>query len=547
MTFPLAARAAAWALELVAVPSVNGTPQEAAFAAWLAGRLAAVPAFAGRDHGPQVWTIPIPDDPLGRASVAALVRGRGAATVVLTGHYDTVRVDDYGDLAPLATRPHELRTALLARLERKAETDAERLARSDLASRAFLPGRGLLDMKAGLAAGLAAAEAFGGDATGSVPEGNLLFLAVPDEEASSAGARGAAAALRGIAERHGLVLEAAINLDALVDEGDGSLGRRVALGTVGKLLPSAFVVGRSVHAAEAYRGLNAGALAAAVAGAMEWSQALAERTDGEQGAPPTLLGLKDGRAAYDVTTPERVWAYWNVMTHRRGPAEVLAVFAELCRQATAGAIRALAGRTPAGPALPAEVPVVPFEELQAEVLAARGEATAERLRELAASLAARGLDMPEQCRLLTDHLWTASGRTGPAIVIGFASIPYLPTELRGPEGQRLAAAVERAAHQVGDRHGTTFGTCRYFPGISDMSFLGQVDAEALPVIAANTPAWVHGVGELVAAGLPTVNAGPWGRDYHTPLERLHTGYAFEVLPELVLGIAREVLAGRDVI
>jgi arginine utilization protein RocB len=85
---------------------------------------------------------------------------------------------------------------------------------------------------------------------------------------------------------------------------------------------------------------------------------------------------------------------------------------------------------------------------------------------------------------------------------------------------------------------------RYFPGISDMSFLGQVDAAGLPVVAANMPAWGHGLvwpEGPASAGLPTVNAGPWGRDYHTPLERLHTGYAFEVLPDLVLEIAREVL------
>ena len=68
-----------------------------------------------------------------------------------------------------------------------------------------------------------------------------------------------------------------------------------------------------------------------------------------------------------------------------------------------------------------------------------------------------------------------------------------------------------------------------------MSFLGQVDAAGLPVVAANMPAWGHGLvwpEGPASAGLPTVNAGPWGRDYHTPMERLHTGYAFKVLPDL---------------
>ena len=71
-----------------------------------------------------------------------------------------------------------------------------------------------------------------------------------------------------------------------------------------------------------------------------------------------------------------------------------------------------------------------------------------------------------------------------------------------------------------------------------------VDPEAGGSIAANTPAWGFGIAASpaeAAAGVPIVNAGPWGRDYHTPLERLHIGYAFEVLPELVLAIVRGVL------
>jgi arginine utilization protein RocB len=534
-TPPLAASALAWALELVAVPSVNGTPDEAAFAPWLRDRLAGLRAFE------RVWTVPVPDDPLGRACVAALLRGRGPRTVVLTGHFDTVRVDDYGDLAPLATRPLELREAMLARLRRGVAGPAEALALADLEGGDFLPGRGLLDMKGGLAAGLAAVEALADDPAGL--DGNVLFLAVPDEEANSAGARAAAAALPGIAGRLGLALEAAVNLDALIDEGDGAAGRRVALGTVGKLLPSALVVGRAVHAANSLQGLNAGALAGAIAAAVEWSGALTDRTGEEAAAPPTLLGLKDNRAGYDVTTADRVWAYWNVMTHRRGPAEVLDALTGLCREAAGAWLRSLAARaTAAAAGLPDGVPVLTFAELRRE---AERSGRAGDLAALAREVAARGLDVPEQCRLLTDHVWAATGRAGPAVVLGFASTPYLPTEPRGQAGARLEAAVRRAAAETARRRGTGVGVCRYFPGISDMSFLGQADPEAVPVIAANTPAWGAGVpwpAEGAIAGLPIVNAGPWGRDYHTPLERAHAAYAFEVLPELLVGVVRGVLS-----
>ena len=541
----LAERAASWTFELVTVPSVNGTRDETAFAEWLRARLAALPIFAGTPE--QVWTIPVADDPLGRASVAALVRGEGPRTVILTGHFDTVRIDDYGTLAPLATKPFELKPALIERLLSATPAPSAQLALADLQGGAFLPGRGLLDMKSGLAAGLAVLEAFGEDAQRA---GNLLFIAVPDEEANSAGARHIAEVLPEIAARFGLSLDAAVNLDSLIDQGDGAIGRSVALGTIGKLLPSALVVGQAVHASNSLRGVNAGALAGAIARAVEWSPALTDRTDDDLAPPPTLLGIKDNRQSYDVTTPDRVWLYFNVMMHGRGPDEVLASFADLCRQAASEFRGKLAGRKSRlgveDPDFPTEVPVLLFEELRRAVLAddpAQEQLLAERARELAS----RGLDMPEQCRLLTEQLWTASGRTGPAVVVGFGSMPYLPTALQGESGRRLQAAVARAVDMVGGRRGSLIGVCRTFPGISDMSYLGQVDPAAMPAVARNTPAWDSAVRLPLtsAGGIPIVNAGPWGRDYHTPLERLHTGYAFEVLPDLVLEIVRGVLGPDD--
>ena len=138
--------------------------------------------------------------------MAMLLRGTGRSTVLLTGHYDTVSTRDYGELEELATRPQALTRALRNSLM-DADTPAARLARADLESGEYLAGRGLLDMKAGLAAGLAVCADFAESANAA---GNLLFIAVPDEENNSAGARKAAQALPGIYEQHGLDLVAAI-------------------------------------------------------------------------------------------------------------------------------------------------------------------------------------------------------------------------------------------------------------------------------------------------------------------------------------------------
>jgi len=41
-------------------------------------------------------------------------------------------------------------------------------------------------------------------------------------------------------------------------------------------------------------------------------------------------------------------------------------------------------------------------------------------------------------------------------------------------------------------------------------------------------------------GWPCINIGPWGRDYHTWLERLHAPYAFETLPRVLLSVIEAV-------
>lgn len=521
---------------MVARPSVTGTRDEADFGPWLAAHL--------RDQGgfgpsAKVWTFPVaPGD--ARQVVALLVRGRGSRTVVLTGHYDTVTVEDYGDLAPLAGQPQALRDGLLARLG-DATGPAARQIREDLASGRFLPGRGLLDMKAGLAAGLAAMAAI---AAGPF-EGNLLFLAVPDEENASAGARAAAAQLPGLLAAHDLQAVAVINLDAIADDGDGRAGRVLATGTVGKVLPTAFVVGRPVHSGFALRGLNAAVLAGAIAARLEWAPELTDDGAGSPGTAASLLALKDGKSGYDVTVPGTAWLFWNVLLHRRDPSLVLPTVAGLVREALADCLSALAARAAQSGhaadarALETEVPILTYGALLAEV-AARDPGLSDHLDRVAASTAT--LDLPERCRRMTAALWDRSGKSGPAVVLGLGSIPYMATAIEDPG---LLATLRGFLTDAPTRHGVAVSETAYFAGISDMSFFGQADDAVLATLAADTPAWAQGVGLApgALAQVPTLNLGPWGRDYHTPWERMHTDYGFRQLPALLEDLTRRLLAG----
>lgn len=492
----MAARAREIALTLTSWPSVTGSQQEVDFADKLARSLS---------HLDKVWTAPIARDD--RANVFALKRGRGRPTIVLTGHFDVVPAADYGALEPLAFSAERLLPEIVARLRRTGENA---LALADFESGAFLPGRGLLDMKAGLAAGIAAIEAYRGEA-------NLLFLAVADEEERSAGARAAAPMLRAVAEEHGLDIALVINLDSISDQGDGGMGRAVALGSIGKQLLTALAVGKQSHACYPQDGVNAAYLGGELLSEFELAQELAEASGAEIAAPPTALHAKDLKSGYNVTTPAQAWLYWNTLQHRRPASEVLGIALTLARRAMARAGRKL-GR---------DIPVMSYAELARL-------APQEAVQQIAAKTAQlTALDLPARAGLMTAEVWAASGLAGPAVVMGFGAIPYPAVSL---SDAGLADAVAAAAA----RHG--LARLSYFPGISDMSFFGEAAGD-LSAVAANTPIWGSSFAMPAAAGFPCINIGPWGRDYHHWLERLHAPYAFGTLPRVLLDVIEAVRSG----
>ncbi len=489
----LSARTREIALELTSWPSVTGTPEEAIFSERLV-------VYLKQLELAEAWKERVAGDDLGRSNVFVLKRGMGPRTIVLAGHFDTVPFSDYGDLAPLALSPVALREAIIAKLE---VTGENMLALADLKSGEFLPGRGLLDMKSGVAAGLAAMEAYQG-------ENSLLLVATPDEEDRSAGMRAAAPSITRIAKARGLQIELVINLDAISDQGDGAAGRVAAMGSIGKQLLTALVVGKEAHACYPQDGANSAYIAAELVTEFELAPELAESSGGEIAAPPTALHLKDLKAGYNVTTPAQSFVYWNTLQHRRSAAKVLEISVQLAKRAVARAEAKLRRN----------IPVMTYAELKA--LASRKKNLAK-----AQELARRNdLDLPERTKLLTQYVWSLTGLSGPAVVMGLGSIPYPAVSLKN---KKLGEAISESVMSFG------LGVIEYFPGISDMSFVGEASGD-FSVAAENTPIWGTSFTLQEPAGYPCINIGPWGRDYHHWLERLHAPYAFETLPKVLLAV-----------
>lgn len=538
-----------WTVDLVRQPSVTNTPGETAFGPWLHARLAQWPAF--RQHPERLCLLKTLDDPHERYSVIAVARGRGRRAVALCGHYDTVEYDPYGELAGLATDPEALLPRLIERLAHSPEPRDQRAA-AELQSGDFLAGRGALDMKSGLAMGLAVLEAFLAQPD---PVGNLIFVATPDEEDASHGMRSAVRQLDALLPEWGLEIIAALNVDSGVGEGED--GRAAFLGSVGKVLPSVFVVGRPTHAGAPFDGLNAALVAATMTQRMEGNPALGDTPGAapEVAPPPMTLYQTDRRSRYNVTSPATAWCSYNVLTYHRAPGEILAGVLGEARGALEEAVtltrtRAAAYARVAG----AIIDVYDWQPIALDYATLRKQAEA-RGPEARATLAALetaldaepGLDVIGYTQRLVEGVAAVAGLHGPAAVLCFASQFYprvaLPEDGRG---WHLRAALEAEATRLEREGGPRVRLRPCFPGISDMSFFAPLGEADIDAVVANTPAWrarlAHDFGAAARLRAPIVNLGPWGSDYHQLAERVNAPYSFGALPELLWRVVLRLLS-----
>ncbi|MBD9638591.1 M20/M25/M40 family metallo-hydrolase [Ensifer sp. ENS07] len=534
------------AIRLTSWPSESGTPGEASFADRLHALLSDLPYF--REHPQDLRLVDSHGDPLTR-NVVALVRGTGARTLVMAGHFDTVSTDNYHELKPLACDSLQLKDALIESLSGRSDrSEQEERALLDLQSGDFLPGRGLLDMKSGIAVAIACLESFAAD---PARQGNLMMVATPDEERESRGMRSFRDALPGLVQDFGVEIAAAINLDVTSDQGDGREGRAVYAGTIGKLLPFALVIGCSSHASYPFEGVSAQAMAAGILARLEGNASLADRDEIDVSPPPICLEAKDLRDGYEVTTPERFWIAFNWLYHAMTAEEL---FDRFKREVLTGATEAVdrfaiqssefgklvgrsAGATPAKPRL------LTFQELR--TLAAQNCREDFNSLYTAQKKALSGIDNPLLLtRQLTEWLVGIARLSGPAIVVGFSGLHYPSSHLRLAEAndRSLHQAIEKARAGLGNDPERSLVWKPHFQGISDMSFLG-LSADGSQVVSDNTP-----ISRLIdqppedALRFPAVNLGPWGREFHQKFERVYEPYAFGVLPDLVSEIARTFLA-----
>ncbi len=482
---------------------------------------------------------PLVGDTWGRQNACAFLRGSSLHTIILLGHIDTVDTKDYGALEPFALDPDALalhQHTLAAMTPGLADDLTEQPGD-------WMFGRGSIDMKCGVAANIAVMRHMAKLAqTGKLPL-SVVLIATPDEENESAGVLQAVQYLLRLRETHNLSYLGAINTDYTTALYPGDQHRYIYTGSVGKLLPTFLVIGHATHVGEPFDGLDANLLSAELIRDLSMNDALCDIVRGQQTPPPVTLKASDLKTSYDVQLPFAAYFYLNVLTLSTTPAQLLERLRAYARTALEKVLQRIdeteARWTGSQARPPRSGTVLTYQELHAEVTQQFGSERVQAETGAAWRAMPANLDSRERCLHIAHHLWTLSGKKGPAILL-YYSPPFIP-HVAGTPGP-----LHSAAHALAEIHPELqLEVHEYFPFISDMSYLRLDPDFDSTALTANLPTWQEQPTATRTGGyhlplyaiqqlnLSVINLGPYGKGAHQTGERALMSYSFGILPQLL--------------
>jgi arginine utilization protein RocB len=491
---------------------------------------------------------PLPQDPLGRCAVWALVKGQGDRTVILMHHHDVVDAFDYGSLEKWAYDPPKLQTAL-------GEVALSQEVRRDLESGNWIFGRGTGDMKAGAAIQLVMLAEY---AVRPDFKGNILLLSVPDEESLSVGMRGSLGLLIDLRTRFKLNYRMLINAEPHSKE-QGRCGT-FHVGSAAKMLPVIYVRGKKTHIGQIYQGFNPVLLLSEIVLQTELNTDYADLVRGELPPPPSWSFMRDRKEVYDASIPVSAGGYLSLITLKKAPNELIRQLQASCETAFARVIAKIQqsfadhsrkkNKQEPGPAW--TVNVKTFSELYQQALHDSGrvfeQAYAERLEAMISDINGQRLNMPEATFQIIETTLEFVKDLSPMVVIALCP-PYYPS-IHNDDFQSLPASVRNLTDHLirlaEDRWREEYNITNYMKGITDLSYAGLQNGENIvPYIGPNMPLWQKTYdipfAEMEALSLPVINIGPWGKDHHKFTERVYKIDMCERTPALLEGAINYLL------
>lgn len=525
--------------DLVAFNSISCTELETEAASYVYDFIKSIPYF--QKHPELFGKHEIEHDHLNRFVPFALVRGNRADTVIVSGHVDVVSVDGYGEAEELAfTVGEELENKL-------ASMDLDSTARADLESGEWIWGRGVADMKGGMAIALCLLEKYAELAEEGKLEGTFFFTAVADEESYSAGMRAIMPLLGDFKEKYDLKYKLLINPEpAAIVSGSQVL----SLGTVGKVMPCIVTQGVLAHLGRSYNGISALNMLSGLFNKINGSLQFVETYEDESTTPPIWLQMRDCSDHYDVSLPFRGQGYFSLLTFSTPIEELLDDIKKLACEVFEEEVEKLnnsyqefkkINKLEKKEKIYYPSCVMTIEELTTKLRQKHGKDFDKffgMIYKKAEIKIAEGDSYPDvTCAFMGELLDYADIKT-PVILIGLAPPYYPPTHSDQVEGANgFGTKVFNFASKLSsERFGQELISENYFTGISDNSYT-SISKMNFGKIKSNLPLWgsIYNIDfdAIQNVSVPSILYGPVGIDYHQWTERVNKRSLLEVTSNMI--------------
>lgn len=515
--------------ELISWNSLSGSQGEIDFPHKLKDKLLTLDYFSSQEDKIRLF-----DAGKGRNALTALYKHDNTRdTVVLISHFDTVGVEEYGQLAHLAFDPKTLTQTLKEKTDLLTEE-----ARADLQTDHFVFGRGIMDMKAGLALHMHILE----QAIKEEWPINICLVTVPDEEVSSQGMLSAVPGLVQLKEAYDLNIRLFLNGEPSFTQQPLDNNHYIYSGSIGKIMPAALFYGIPTHAGEPLNGITAHFLSSYLNKEMEFTNRFQESFDGETTPLPICLQSNDLKDNYDVQTSHHSYSLYNVFTMEQTARDVMGTFKEIAEDAMHKCRTDYIKIVEANGIEPFTcIRVMEYHEVLEYFIDKYSQEEAEAV--INSVIEKDQGDFRKMTLLIADRLMEYCQELAPATILMFAP-PYMPAVNSSYDGlvQKLIEVTQETFKQNFDYDVTNK---HYFNGISDLSYVNyQADDDGWEVFMQNAPLWGETYQipfkDMQILNAPVMNIGPFGKDAHKMSERLDKKNAFEMMPVVLKQVIQSV-------
>ncbi len=522
---------------MVKAPSISGTPAENEVTYVIEEILRENPYF--QNHPEHVMRVPLENDPLNRELVAAYMElaPGNPDTIILTGHYDVVDVDEYGPLQDAAFDMAEI-------TNRIGELHMDEASRADLESGEWIFGRGTADMKIGHALSVELMRHYAEE--GGI-NGNILYVAVCGEETNSEGMLAAVPFFNRFAEEHDLKYKVLLLTECfMVDKTDDGT-KYIQYGGAGKVMPLFFCVGHTTHGEEPFLGLDANLLNGEVYRRMHLNPQFCQKNHGVTTAPPAGLKMQDLKLNYSLSSSLYAASYYNIATIKMQPQETMEKLLKLAEEAFLSANEIIDEKASFFESFSGSAPVMykalpkvrTFRDIfDAAAKNYDGDLT-EYMRTYAAELMKSNPEMQDTCVKLVKRLYEMQDDKDPMIIVAIIP-PYYPDvniDTEDEDTRKMLEAIGGLIAYAEEKHGEKLATSEYY-GISDLCYTWLADGMNFDSLF-NNLVGVNMFYNFPAEAMkefkvPALVLGAYGKDLHKYTERLNKHYNFDVLPDLYL-------------